>query len=128
MLLPCRTWKFREGFEKVTEEVRGREFLSCSCFAVVHLALITIMVFMSGRWIRPISHWLRYCNLWCWPYFTSSYVLLLLDLNRVQTSGPQGVHSTVPVGMQRIMCRNLTHTQNVFYSHPMIHKQTQCAL
>jgi len=22
------------------------------------------------------------------------------------------------------MCRNLTHTQNVFYSHPMIHKQS----
>ena len=30
--------------------------------------------------------------------------------------------------MELESCQNLTHTQNVFYSHPTIHKQTQCGL
>ncbi len=58
---------------------------------------------MSGRWIRPISHWLRYCNLRCWPYFTSSNikVCFVAVFNRVQTSRPHGVFNAVPDGAQK---------------------------
>lgn len=59
---------------------------------------------MSGRWIRPISHWLRYCNLRCWPYFTSSNMdvcFVAVVFNRVQTARPHRVLNTVPDGAQK---------------------------
>ncbi len=59
---------------------------------------------MSGRWIRPISHWLRYCNLRCWPYFTSSNMdvcFVAVVFNRVQTARPHAVLNTVPDGAQK---------------------------
>ena len=31
-------------------------------------------------------------------------------------------------GMELESCQNLTHTQNMFYSRPTIHKQTECGL